>query len=282
MKRRDGDENEQDSAGWLTTYSDMVTLLFTFFVLMFAISNVDAMKFQLLAMGLSRDGITAEQFLEIQKQHGIIFEREGDPDPDIENKYPGVDSSEIEDSADPENPPAPPEETEETEKIEDKGDLSSHLDILYEMIFEYIKQNKLEDSIELIHEGDKLLLRLTSDIWFSPGSADITGKMRENAAVLAKLLSDTQNKDNPFEIIVGGHTDNVPQHSPQYPSNWHLSVNRAVNFLEILLFESGLPSNSFSARGYGEEEPIANNGTPEGREKNRRVEVLISHLKGIE
>ena len=79
----------------------------------------------------------------------------------------------------------------------------------------------------------------------------------------------------PRHIIISGHTDNVPIHNAQFASNWELSVMRAVNFMKVLLENPNLDPRWFSAKGYGEFKPVAPNNTPEGRMKNRRVEILI-------
>ena len=77
--------------------------------------------------------------------------------------------------------------------------------------------------------------------------------------------------------MISGHTDNVPINSSQYPSNWELSSQRAVNFMKYLLsVNSKLAPQRFSAVGYSEYRPISDNATEEGRSKNRRVEVLIA------
>jgi chemotaxis protein MotB len=80
---------------------------------------------------------------------------------------------------------------------------------------------------------------------------------------------------HPKKVTVTGHTDNVPIHRPEFPSNWDLSVKRAVNFLKVLLENKQLDPRKFSATGMGEYHPVASNDTPEGRAKNRRVEVAI-------
>ncbi|MCL1819846.1 MAG: OmpA family protein [Oscillospiraceae bacterium] len=258
MARGRGREEEQDEGssegGWLTTYADMVTLLLTFFVLLFAISNVDAMKFQLLAAGLSRDGISAEQFLEIQLEYDMAGVGEPDPD-DIE--YPAIDDDESILAA-----------------------MSTALDDVYEKIQDWIFENELQGSISIEHKGDFLLLTLSNDIWFVSGSAEVSAAMREKGSAIARMIAENFEANYPFEIQVEGHTDNVPINTARYPSNWDLSADRALNFLRILMNESGLNPGIFSIRAYGEEAPIATNDTTEGKQMNRRVEVNISQPRG--
>ena len=240
-----GEEPEERTDGWMTTYADMVTLLMTFFVLMFAISNVDQQKAMLFFAGLTKDGLSIEQYERIVERFGP--QSEDDP---LGDSIPT---------------PEPPSALGNQE-----------LEALYGMFRAYVETEGLGDVIDVVFNGDFLLLTLSSDILFDSASAVVKPEMREIGVKLAEMLRDLHNEDKPFEIVVAGHTDNVPINTVRYPSNWHVSVDRAVNFLEILIKESGLDPSYFYARGCGEERPIATNDTAEGRQANRRVEVMIS------
>jgi len=244
-------EPEERTDGWMATYADMVTLLMTFFVLMFAISNVDNEKASMLFAAFSREGLTAEQYLELKEKWGPPSE---DPNTD---RIPT---------------PAPPG----TDGEDGLPMGNPELDRLFDLVEEYIDANGLGDRISLQFNGEFLMLTLANDIWFRSGSAEITEEMRNSATVIGNLLAQTFNEERPFEIVVAGHTDDVPISSVRYPSNWHLSKDRAVNFLEVLIKESKIDPFYFYARACGEERPIATNDTAEGRQRNRRVEVMIS------
>ena len=281
MKRGE-EEAPAGAADWIVTYSDMITLVLTFFVLMFAMSNVDQAKFALLMAGLSQNGISADEFMAISEQYSL--ENIGLPNLEksdyqeaaglgaIQEKKDGPTS---EDPNKPDDSSAPDEG--ENEDLED-----SSLADLFQRLNVWISTEEMDQHLYLHDgegDGDKLLLTLTSDVWFTPGSADLSNEMKEIGAILGKMLHDTQNEDRPFDIVVSGHTDNVPQHSAQYADNIELSGFRAFNFMRLLIEESGLSPGCFSSRAYGEESPIADNDTPEGRQENRRVEVLISILR---
>ena len=253
---RGGGEHEQEERtdGWMATYADMVTLLMTFFVLLFAISNIDAQKFALVAAALSRGGLTPERFSEIEVKYG------GDMDP----FNPNIPTEE--------RAPDPP-------STSSPGQVGNpELDALAAMLTAYIDDNGMGDRMVLLFDGEFLLLRV-GDVLFRSGSAELTPEMRDVGAQIAHMLARTQNEDNPFEIVIAGHTDNIPINTVNYQSNWELSLDRANNFLRLLIRESGMYSSYFSARGYGEERPIEDNDTSEGRQANRRVEVLISKLR---
>ena len=250
-------EPEEKTDGWLTTYSDLVTLLLTFFVLLFAISNVDSQKMALVFAGMSRDGLTAEVFQEIVDRYGPIIDPSTDPD---DTMFP--------------LPPASPS-PEEPDVSDSAAIGNEQLTDLLELLDKYIVDNGYGDRMSLVFDGEFLLLTLANEILFVSGSADITDSMRETGSEIAHLLGQSWDDDNPFQILVSGHTDNVPVNTARYPNNWYVSRDRANNFLEILLNESGIDPNHFAAQFCGEYRPVASNDTAEGRRANRRVEVQI-------
>jgi chemotaxis protein MotB len=107
-------------------------------------------------------------------------------------------------------------------------------------------------------------------VLFDSGIAEVRPSDRQLAKEISQLLMET-----PKNIIISGHTDNVPIRNSRFESNWDLSVMRAVNFMKVLLENKKLNPALFSAKGYGEYKPIASNSTESGRLKNRRVEILI-------
>src|SRR5699024_6147241 len=92
---------------------------------------------------------------------------------------------------------------------------------------------------------------------------------------LAEVIADVLVTASPRQVVVAGHTDNVPIHNVHYQSNWDLSADRALNFMKRLLANEELTPSRMSVTGFGEYRPVAVNETATGREQNRRVEVLI-------
>lgn len=137
---------------------------------------------------------------------------------------------------------------------------------------EFIAINELEDQFETKMTEEGLLITIRDSILFDMGRADVKAEYGTIANELAQLLMF----DPPRNIVITGHTDNVPIKTPEFDSNWDLSVMRAVNFMkEIVSGNEQLDSKYFSVKGFGEFQPIATNDTEEGRAKNRRVEVLV-------
>ena len=254
-------EQEERTDGWMATYADMVTLLLTFFVLMFALSNVDNEKAEMFLFAMSRDGLSAEQFMEIRDRYELDDLVGGEWDDHF--PAPSNDWDDVGDEGDDEG-------ESEAEKA---------LRELAEAIEAWIDGEGLGEDITVTFNGDFLMLTLSNDVWFDSGRAVVLPEQREHAKVIGELLAANFTVADPFDIIVAGHTDNVPQRSTQFPSNWHLSAARAQNFMELLIEDSGLEPWYFLMYALGEYRPIRSNDTPEGRQANRRVEVMITRAR---
>ncbi|MDR1136759.1 MAG: OmpA family protein [Synergistaceae bacterium] len=251
-RRREEPHEEHSDESWLIPYSDLMTLLLALFIVLFASSTIQEEKFRAIMSSLSSAfGVSAgSNVIEMFPEGGIV-------PTDL-----GV------------SPPLPQPQPENDE--DGSGAFKKQMEQLYSSLEQYVSDNSLEGTIGLEFNGENVMLTLKSDIWFQSGSAMVTSDMIKQARTLSALLKDNQDAEHPLEIIVTGHTDNVPIRTSRYPSNWYLSMERAFNFLAVLLENKELDPGMFSARGFGEYQPIADNGTPEGRQMNRRVELMVS------
>lgn len=141
---------------------------------------------------------------------------------------------------------------------------------LYEQMNEYIKENNLESSITLRLDERGLLVRFMDDVLFDSGKADLTPKAREIINKVAEII-----RQNDKNVRIEGHTDNVPINTFRFPSNWELSTTRAVNVVKYLIEEEGIEAKRMSASGYSDQHPVDDNATSGGRQKNRRVDMVI-------
>ncbi len=140
---------------------------------------------------------------------------------------------------------------------------------------QYIASKELEGKFDTKMTEDGLLITIKASVLFDPGQAVISSKYEYIAKDLAKVLNLKPKRS----VVVSGYTDTVPTTGSQFSSNWELSAIRAVNFLTLLVNSNKeLDPAYFSAKGYGENNPIASNDTAEGKAKNRRVEVLVQPL----
>jgi chemotaxis protein MotB len=115
-----------------------------------------------------------------------------------------------------------------------------------------------------------LLVRFMDDVLFDSGKADLTPKAREIINKVAEII-----RTNDKNVRIEGHTDNVPINTSRFPSNWELSTTRAVNVVKYLIEENGIEAKRLSASGYSDQHPVDDNSTKEGRQKNRRVDMVI-------
>jgi chemotaxis protein MotB len=242
MARRKKKEHHEEhlDESWLVPYADILTLLLALFIVLFASSSVDAQKFQQLASSFNNIFSGGTSFLEYES-----------PEPtEIESLQTGEEN-----------------EIEKERKEKDHEELKE----LQSKINNYIQDNGLDLSLQTRLTDEGLLVTLKDGAFFDSASAQV----RPADAKLAREISDLLVMNPPRNIIVSGHTDNVPINNRQFESNWHLSVMRSINFMKVLLENEKLDPSHFSARGLGEFEPIATNDTAEGRKLNRRVEILI-------
>lgn len=159
---------------------------------------------------------------------------------------------------------------------------SAEIEALYESVLSYVSGHGLGDITSLQQSSDSLFITISGDACFPPGRAVVLPEMQLVCADIAQILADTYNPENPFVIVVTGHTEDVPANPAghRHASLWALSFDRAASILEILITRSNLDQGYFYARGSGEERPIAPNDTPEGRQANRRIEIVISSRNG--
>ena len=134
----------------------------------------------------------------------------------------------------------------------------------------YIESNGLGERVNVENKRKGLVISLTGEILYELGRAEIREQGREILAIISDIL-----KDIPNDIMIEGHTDNLPIRTDEFPSNWELSTARAVNVIKFLIEERDFDPARLSAAGYSEYRPAAENNTAAGRAENRRVEVVV-------
>lgn len=125
--------------------------------------------------------------------------------------------------------------------------------------------------VSVKEEKGKLTITMLDKILFDSGKAKIKKEAMPILDKLAGILKEYSER----EFVIEGHTDNVPISTTLFPSNWELSARRATNVLQYFVVQQKISPKRFSATGYGEYKPVADNSTVEGRAKNRRVEVIL-------
>lgn len=208
-------------------------------------SSIDAQKFQALTQAFNQTFSSGTGFLD----------------------YP---SQMPEDARVPDDTEKGEENQERNEETAQKKE-TSELNDIQKQINSKIQMANLTDKLETSLTDGGLLITIRDNVLFSSGSAEVRAEDLQTVKEISELLI----LDLPRNIIISGHTDNVPINNSEFESNWELSVMRAINVMKIVLKNENLDPRLFSAKGFGEFRPIGSNDSVAGRAKNRRVEILI-------
>jgi len=161
-----------------------------------------------------------------------------------------------------------------------RGELIYRRDALSHTLNEidlYIRENEYQGLVEITRTEKGVHFRLSNPLLFDLGKANLKPAVYDMLSKIAELI-----RKSPSEVVVEGHTDNLPIHTPQFPSNWELSSARALSVVKYFAYQEKIPPAGLSAVGYGEYRPVATNATEEGRAKNRRVEIFVRWTEEIQ
>ena len=293
MARKKEEDVKKGLDEWMGTFSDMMTLLMCFFVMLFAMSDVNAAKFEELAMSFQSsfsifkggaqavgDGILVSNGVSQLNQLDEYINSTGkvaDSDSDIQDfqeNASGATQETAEKMAElAEQIGATKEEIEslqeaitelETEKMKLSEDLA-------EKIEEALSESVMSDKVDVEFNSDYVLLTLNGAFLFDSGKADI----KQDAIPVLNKIGVLLTKYADSDIEIEGHTDSVPLNGGRYENNDVLSSYRALAVFNYLKENAALDPGMLKHSGRGEYTPIADNSTPEGRAKNRRVEIKI-------
>lgn len=159
---------------------------------------------------------------------------------------------------------------QDVERIQELSDELEEMNRTMALLQQRLKKEIAEGDITVRQQDRGIVVTFVAEILFDSGKTKIK---KEGLQALDKVASVIKNVDN--DISVEGHTDNVPIKYSGWKSNWELSSARALSVLHYLVNKKGLDPEKVSATGCGEYRPVASNETPEGRQKNRRVEIII-------
>lgn len=240
MAKRQKKFEEDHSNDWLNTYADMVTLLLTFFVMLYASSSLDDQKWQFIYQAFQSHGKFVNEY--VRSPDPVAEDGEGVTD-DNPNTNGG------------------------------SGELPQSFDRLYQYLSEYVDENDLSDMVALDQGAAHITIRFDDDVFFDSNSYVLKEEGREVLSGIGRGLKAAQ--DFILTCSVTGHT----AEAISAVNDWELSSLRACSVVNYMEYRTFLPSQKFRSRGYGCTEPIADNSTPEGRAKNRRVEILLVENK---
>ncbi|SNS60786.1 chemotaxis protein MotB [Noviherbaspirillum humi] len=232
-------EEEENRERWLVSYADFITLLFAFFVVLYAYSSVNEAKMRQLSNAITTAFGTTPV------------------------------------SVTPETPPAvtglprplgaPKKRPDQAALNKEREKLTGIARDLMEAMAPLLAEGKVK-----VTQGERgVTLEINAAILFRPGDARLADDSTQALRAVAQVL-----KDDNHQIQIQGHTDSLPISNAVFPSNWELSAFRAGSVVRLFV-DSGVAEERLTAVGYGSTRPVADNSLPEGRLRNRRVAVMI-------
>ena len=250
-KKRNREEEHENLDRWLVSYADFITLLFAFFVTMYAISRVDEKKFGSMVESMQK-ALGSVITVQMATRDPGAFQSNSVPldiniSPLLERKLQASEKQSFEKLA---------------QEIQKKMEEISGKDAG--------KADANVNQIKYFIDKRGLVLRFSERFFFNSGEAAIRPEVMPLLNAVAKSLEKIPN-----QIRIEGHTDSVPINTPKFPSNWELSTARATTIVHYLLTHFEFDPDRLSAAGYGEFRPISTNKTADGRLQNRRVDMVI-------
>lgn len=240
MARRKHEEEHENHERWLVSYADFITLLFAFFVVMYAISQVNEGKYRVLSDALLH-AFKPDDRAPVRQQEP---RREDQSQPAIQLpiKLP-VDAG--------------------RRRVEAK--MKGIADDIRKVLEPLVK----EGQVRVTESARGIAVEINASVLFAPGQAELNDGSVRSLVAVAQVLAGAENA-----IEVEGHTDNAPIGTPLFPSNWELSAARASRVVRLFT-QAGVAPGRMAAIGYGEYRNVDTNDTPEGKARNRRVTVMI-------
>jgi chemotaxis protein MotB len=244
---------------WLVSYADFITLLFAFFVVMFASSQADKSKAKQVSESVKEALENGKFSAAVATMLGRDRHEAARPptNPDRVSRSENL-------------PPLPPSSPAAAPKTH-PADLAKTLEVLKTGLAAEVKGGK----IGLKLEGRGLVISLQESAFFASGDDAVSAASH---SILSKIAAEAQKMSNPIRLE--GHTDAIPIHTPRFRSNWELSAARAIAMMDLLKEQFRIPGERMSIAGYADNAPADTNQTAEGRAKNRRVDLVVLSKEG--
>lgn len=262
MAKKKQEDAPKGSPAWMNTFSDLMNLLLCFFVLLFSMSTVDVEKFEMVVASLQSsfsvlpsggssigEGQLISSGISQLKDFSMFFEQfssEGEQEKQEDTQEKDV------------------KEAYEEEALKESEEMA-------EEISEQANEAGIQNQVEVEFNAQYVLLTLNGALLFDSGKSDI----REDAYPLVDKIGAILSNYDSNIIEIEGHTDNVPISNDRYENNNVLSMYRALSVADYIRSITNLEPGLLKSSGRGEYVPVADNSTPEGRARNRRVEVKI-------
>ncbi len=252
-RRRKHEEEHENHERWLVSYADFITLLFAFFVVMYSLSSINEGKYRVLSDSL----VAAFRNVNLNTTGQQIV-------------LPPVTGAVSKPA-----PPAVVTRTPEEEALEERRKAEvARMRNVAEDIRRVLEPLTRDGHVTVSEGAHGVKVEINASVLFAPGDATLGEPAITALRAVADVLAGAT-----FPITIEGHTDNLPISTVRFPSNWELSAVRASSVVRLFV-EAGVDPMRLKAAGYGDQRPLADNLTEEGRARNRRVTILIESMLG--
>ncbi|MDP5240763.1 flagellar motor protein MotD [Uliginosibacterium sp. 31-16] len=248
MARRRHEEEHENHERWMVSYADFITLLFAFFVVMYAISSVNEGKYRVLSSSMM------QAFRSASNEQGSAMltpvQVAGSPVVQIVTQQPRA------------NPEAEARRAEFRQRMRNMA----------EDVKRVLEPLVAGGQVRVTEGVNGISIEINASALFKPGEALLGMEANRALRAVAEVIAGGD-----FPIKVEGHTDTLPISTPYFPSNWELSSARASSVVRLFV-ESGVAPGRLTAAGYSDQRPVADNASPEGRARNRRVTIQVESM----
>jgi len=233
--RRSTPEEHENHDRWLVSYADFITLLFAFFVVMYALSSLNEGKYRVLSNSL----VTAFRSADSSGGGPMVMNN-----PQLTSVRPSL----------------RPKTTSQQAREAQAEKMKAVARDVTQVMSPYATQGQ----IAVIETERGITVEISDSLLFAPGRAELAPVAEQAIRAISSVFAESQ-----FPVTIEGHTDNIPISTPSFPSNWELSAVRATTVLRIMV-AAGVTADRLTAIGYGDQRPVAGNESAEGRARNRR------------
>jgi chemotaxis protein MotB len=268
-KRRQVEEEHVNHERWLITYADMITLLMVLFIVLFAISQVDQKRFEMLRDGMSAGfGQTASPF---QGTDAVLSEQSVTPLAPIQPVRLDLGAA---------PPPDPKAVADEVQRLSQAKQQRAYADAAAEVrrletirrrLWAALRRHGLERDVRMSIDERGLSVSLVSrHIVFRPNIADLSPRGVKIVRTLTPVL-----RDIPDHLQIDGHTNQVKVKPKYYPTDWDLSAARAITVLRHLNERGRVPERRLTAAAFGHTKPLIDPAAPQSQKLNKRVDIVV-------
>lgn len=240
-RRRRLPEDHENHDRWLVSYADFITLLFAFFVVMYALSSVNEGKYRVLSDSL----VTAFRSSTHDGGGAMVLTQ-----PQMTTIRP-----------------VSPQIKSQALQVREKK--AEQMKKVARSISEVMAPYATQGQVAVIETDRGITVEINDSLLFAAGRAELAPAAEQAIRGVGGVFAETE-----FPVTIEGHTDNIPISTPLYPSNWELSAVRSTTVLRLMM-QAGVAPARLTAIGYGDQRPVADNSTPEGRARNRRVAIQL-------